>query len=87
MCLLKLKAKNVKQLKINSHGKKSKAFHNKHFNGWSVCLVVGRPGFNFLAKSGQMTKKLGIYSFPARIKGQCGDPVNKFAFGNLGQGT
>jgi len=32
----------------------------------SVYLVVGRPGFDFLAESDQKTlKKVGIHSFPA----------------------
>jgi len=36
-----------------------------NFGGQSIHLVVGRPGFDFLAKSDQNTFKVGIHNSPA----------------------
>jgi len=37
----------------------------KPARGQSVCLVVGRPGFDSLAESDQKALKAGIHNFPA----------------------
>jgi len=34
-------------------------------SGWSVCLAVGRPGFDSLVELDQKTLKVRIHSFPA----------------------